>query len=101
MTLISNLTTTLAFRGGYRWVGIPIMLVRPVLSRVREAFTDLVLCIAWEFAMIDAGLGSEGFYFNSSGLQWNETYEGFGGWLGECCPGILSIVEADIGSFSM
>ncbi|KAL6720344.1 hypothetical protein ACLMJK_002265 [Lecanora helva] len=36
---------------------------------------------AWELAMIDGGEGSEGFFFNSSGLQWNETYEGFGGWL--------------------
>ena len=33
--------------------------------------------------MIDAGNGSEGFFFNGSGLQWNETYNGFGGWLGQ------------------
>jgi len=33
--------------------------------------------------MIDTGIGSEGFYFNGTGLQWNETYDGFGGWLGE------------------
>ena len=36
--------------------------------------------------MIDGGLGDEGFFFNSTGLQWNETYDGFGGWLGEWFP---------------
>lgn len=33
--------------------------------------------------MIDTGFGSAGFYFNGSGLQWNETDGGFDGWLGE------------------
>lgn len=32
--------------------------------------------------MIDTGYGSEGFFFNASGLQWNETDGGFIGWLG-------------------
>lgn len=32
--------------------------------------------------MIDAGLGSAGFYFNGIGLQYNETDGGFIGWLG-------------------
>lgn len=39
---------------------------------------------AWEFAMIDTGYGSEGFYFNDTGLQWNETDGGFNGWIGDC-----------------
>ena len=37
---------------------------------------------AWEFALINASYGDEGFYFNKSGLQWNETEGGFNGWLG-------------------
>ncbi|KAL2041849.1 hypothetical protein N7G274_005634 [Stereocaulon virgatum] len=36
---------------------------------------------AWEFALVDTGFGSEGFFFNSSGLQWTETEGGFSGWL--------------------
>ncbi|KAK0508166.1 hypothetical protein JMJ35_009250 [Cladonia borealis] len=36
---------------------------------------------AWEFALINASYGDEGFYFNKSGLQWNETEGGFNGWL--------------------
>ena len=39
--------------------------------------------------MIDGGAGSPYFSFNSSGLQWNETYDGFGGWLGEHFRGLL------------
>ena len=38
--------------------------------------------VAWEFALIDTEYGSQGFYFNGSGLQWNETEGGFNGWLG-------------------
>lgn len=34
--------------------------------------------------MIDAGYGSEGFYFNDTGLQWNVNDGGFIGWLGDC-----------------
>lgn len=44
----------------------------------------------WEPVLIDVGFSSSGFFFNSSGLQW-DTEEGFGGWLGKflfschCC----------------
>ena len=38
--------------------------------------------LAWQFALIDTEYGDEGFYFNTSGLQWNETEGGFNGWLG-------------------
>jgi hypothetical protein len=41
-----------------------------------------VCIVAWEFALVDTGFGSEGFFFNSSGLQWTETEGGFSGWLG-------------------
>ena len=41
--------------------------------------------VAWEFALIDTEYGSEGFYFNTSGLQWSETEGGFNGWLGTLC----------------
>jgi hypothetical protein len=44
----------------------------------------LIRTAAWEFAMIDAGYGSEGFYFNDTGLQWNVNDGGFIGWLGDC-----------------
>lgn len=37
-------------------------------------------CVAWEAVEINAGYGTEGFYFNATGLQWNSTL--FGGWLG-------------------
>lgn len=36
----------------------------------------------WNFVKINAGYGSEGFFFNESGLQF-ATGEGFAGWLGE------------------
>ncbi|MCJ1455477.1 hypothetical protein MMC28_005832 [Mycoblastus sanguinarius] len=35
----------------------------------------------WEFAYINVGYGSDGFYFTSSGLQWNVEDGGFDGWL--------------------
>ena len=55
---------------------------------LRNLSADLVFVfenLAWEFATIEGGEGSEGFYFDDAGLQWNVTEGGFGGWLGEFC----------------
>ncbi|KAL2866899.1 uncharacterized protein BJX67DRAFT_119865 [Aspergillus lucknowensis] len=35
---------------------------------------------AWQFVELNAGYGIEGFFVNSTGLQWSER-NGFGGWL--------------------
>ncbi|KAL2832471.1 hypothetical protein BDW59DRAFT_139306 [Aspergillus cavernicola] len=35
---------------------------------------------AWQFVQINAGDGAEGFFVDSTGLQWSEQ-NGFGGWL--------------------
>lgn len=40
-------------------------------------------CAEWNFVAINAGYGDSGFFFNESGLQWNEFPGEFGGWLGE------------------
>lgn len=37
----------------------------------------------WNFVAVNAGYGDSGFFFNESGLQWNEYPGDFGGWLGE------------------
>ena len=52
------------------------------MSMARIAALANVCIVAWEFALVDTGFGSEGFFFNSSGLQWTETEGGFSGWLG-------------------
>lgn len=38
--------------------------------------------IGWDFASINAGYGSEGFFFNRSGLQFAGNGGGFAGWIG-------------------
>ncbi|KAM0797564.1 hypothetical protein BDR22DRAFT_862737 [Usnea florida] len=35
----------------------------------------------WDFVSINAGFGSEGFFFNETGLQYNQDPDGFAGWL--------------------
>ena len=45
-----------------------------------------VMCtstLEWDFVAINAGYGDSGFFFNESGLQWDEYSGDFGGWLGE------------------
>lgn len=42
------------------------------------------LHIEWEFASIDVGYGSAGFYFNETGLQFDPEESDFHGWLGKC-----------------
>ena len=38
--------------------------------------------LEWDFVAINAGYGDSGFFFNESGLQWDEYPGTFGGWLG-------------------
>ena len=38
--------------------------------------------IEWDFVAVNAGYGDSGFFFNASGLQWEESSGTFGGWLG-------------------
>ncbi|KAF6226008.1 hypothetical protein HO173_012598 [Letharia columbiana] len=35
----------------------------------------------WDFVAINAGYGSAGFFFNETGLQYNQNPDGFSGWL--------------------
>lgn len=60
----------------------------PVRSNPYDSYIivarSLIRNAAWEFAMIDVGYGSESFYFNDTGLQWNVNDGGFIGWLGNC-----------------
>ena len=37
----------------------------------------------WESVGINTFNGSPDFFINATGLQWNQTYYGFGGWLGK------------------
>ena len=40
------------------------------------------MCAEWDFVAINAGYGDSGFFFNETGLQWDEYPGTFGGWLG-------------------
>ena len=39
--------------------------------------------LEWDFVSINVGLGSAGFFFNETGLQYNGEPGGFLGWLGK------------------
>ena len=45
---------------------------------------DLIWAVAeWDFVSINAGYGVPGFFFNETGLQYDQDPDGFAGWLGE------------------
>lgn len=39
--------------------------------------------LEWDFVAINAGYGSTGFFFNETGLQYDQDTDGFAGWLGK------------------
>jgi len=48
---------------------------------------DVNYYASWQPVQMNAGQGNEGFFFNSTGLQYNSnpngTYNEFGGWIGK------------------
>lgn len=42
-----------------------------------------VYFLEWDFVAINVGYGSAGFFFNETGLQYDQDSTGFLGWLGE------------------
>ena len=47
-----------------------------------SAVADLGIA-EWDFVSINAGFGSAGFFFNETGLQYDQDLDGFAGWLGK------------------
>jgi hypothetical protein len=61
------------------------MPVSSLLSQIVRLQSRTDFFTEWESVEINVGYGAEGFFIDSTGLQWSEQ-QGFGGWLGKQFP---------------